>query len=321
MTYVSLHRRQILIGRACIPTAARLKTLRGPELADSNCPAKGIKMISTILAGFLAILTIPSVCFAEERFNSSKHTLPEAIQPAWESTFWVTALPGRKGGTGSAVLIASKVMNFGRRALYMLTADHVVTAKCGPQLGVCENIVLSSSQSLDLDANETIEESPRRTVTGAEVVGRLEMEDISLIKIVVANSEVWALRPISVAEHCDLKSGQPVFLIGFPNTHTRTAADMKAIDDQNVIKRRWSKGIILDPVYSQGNWMGITADALQGSSGGPAFNSGGDLIGILHRVPGNRYVGNESDDQVRRNWQSLLVLCDSVRTFLEGILN
>ena len=111
-----------------------------------------------------------------------------------------------------------------------------------------------------------------------------------------------------------------IFLIGFPNTLTRTAADMKAIDDQNVIRRRWSKGIILDPVYSQGDWMGVTADALQGSSGGPAFNTDGDLIGILHRVSGNRYVANESEDQARRNWQSLLVLCHSVRTFLEDIL-
>jgi len=273
-----------------------------------------------ILAGFLAILILPSVCFAEEGFNSSKDTLPEAIQPAWESTFWVTALPGHKGGTGSAVLIASKVMTSGGLALYLLTADHVVTAKCGPQLGVCNNIVLSSSQSRDLDANETIEESPRRTVTGAEVVDRLETEDISLIEIEVDNSEVWALRPVSVAEHCDLKSRQPVFLIGFPNTLTRTAAGMKAIDDQSVIKRRWSEGIMLDPVYSQGNWMGITADALQGSSGGPAFNTDGRLIGILHRVPGNRYVGNESEDQKRTNWQSLLVPCESVRTFLEGIV-
>ena len=280
-------------------------------------------MISKILAGFLAIssmclITIPSMCFAEEGFNSSKHTLPGAIQPAWESTFWVTALPGHKGGTGSAVLIASKVMNSSGLALYLLTADHVVTSKCGPQLGACKNIVLSSS--LVSDANNMIEDSPARTVTGAEVVDRLETEDVSLLKIMVDNSEVWALRPVSVAEHCDLKSGQPAFLIGFPNTLTRTAVDMKPIDDQNVIKRRWSKGIILDPVYSQGNWMGITADALQGSSGGPAFNTDGDLIGILHRVSGNRYVGNESEDQARRNWQSLLVLCDSVRTFLEDIL-
>jgi len=95
---------------------------------------------------------------------------------------------------------------------------------------------------------------------------------------------------------------------------------MKAIDDQNVIKRRWSKGIVLDPVYSQGNWIGVTADASQGSSGAPAFNTDGDLVGILHRVPGSRYVGDESEDQVRRNWQSLLVLCDSVKTFLEDIL-
>ena len=209
-------------------------------------------------------------------------------------------------------------MNSGGLALYLLTADHVVTSKCGPQLGACRNIVLSSS--LVSDANNMIEDSPARTVTGAEVVDRLETEDVSLLKIMVDNSEVWALRPVSVAEHCDLKSGQPVFLIGFPNTLTRTAVDMKAIDDQNVIKRRWSKGIILDPVYSQGNWMGITADALQGSSGGPAFSADGDLIGILHRVSGNRYVGNESEDQARRNWQSLLVPCDSVRTFLEDIL-
>jgi S1-C subfamily serine protease len=282
-------------------------------------------MISKILAVFLAIssmclLTIPSACFAEEGFNGSKHTLPGAIQPAWESTFSVTALPGQKGGIGSAVLVASKVMNSDRLALYMLTADHVVTAKCGPQLGACKNIVLSSSQSRNLDANDVIEGSSRRTVAGAEVVDRLETEDISLLKIVVDNSEVWALRPVSVAEHCDPKSGQPVFLIGFPNTLTRTAADMKAIDDQNVIKRRWSKGIVLDPVYSQGNWMGITADALQGSSGGPAFNTAGDLIGIVHRVSGDSYVGNESEDQVRRKSQSLLVLCDSVRTFLEDIL-
>lgn len=282
-------------------------------------------MISKILAGFLAIfsmclLPFPFACFAEEGFNGSKHTLPVAVQAAWESTFWVTVLPGHKGGTGSAVLVAAKVMNSDKLALYMLSADHVVTSKCGPQLGVCENIVLSSSQSFDSDANDVIEDSPRRTVTGAEVVDRLETEDISLLKIVVDNNEVWALRPVSVAEQCDLKSGQPIFLIGFPNTPMRNASDVKAIDDRKLIKRRWSKGVILDPVYSQGNWMGITADALQGSSGGPAFNTDGDLIGILHRVPGNRYVGNESEDQARRNWQSLLVHCDSVRTFLEDIL-
>ncbi|MGE5203898.1 MAG: S1 family peptidase [Acidobacteriota bacterium] len=280
-------------------------------------------MISKIPAGFLVIfsmclIAIPSVCFAEEGFNSSKHALPGAIQPAWESTFWVTALPGHKGGIGSAVLIAAKVASSGGLALYLLTADHVVTSKCGPRLGACENIVLSSS--LVSDANNTIEGSPARTATGAEVVDRLETEDVALLKITVVNNEAWALRPVTVAEHCDLKSGRPVFLIGFPNTLTRTAADMKPIDDQNVIRRRWSKGIVLDPVYSQGNWVGITADALQGSSGGPAFDTDGALVGILHRVSGNRYVGNESEDQARRNWQSLLVPCDSVRTFLEDVL-
>ena len=282
-------------------------------------------MISKILAGLLAIssmgsLADASVCFAEEGFNGDKHTLPEAIQPAWDATFSVTALPGQKGGIGSAVLIASKVMNANRLALYVLTADHVVGSKCGPQLGACKNIILSSDQYRDLDANDGIESSRRRTVTGAEVVDRLETEDLSLLKVVVDNSETWALRPASVAKHCDLKSGQPVFLVGFPNTRTRTAADMKAIDDQNAIMRRWSKGIILDPVYSLGNWIGITADALQGSSGGPAFDMAGDLIGIVHRVSGSSYAGDESEDQARRKWQSLLVLCDSVGTFLEDIL-
>src|SRR5205814_8579633 len=104
-----------------------------------------MEMISKILAGCLAIssmchLAIPSVCLAEEGFNDSKHTLPEAIQPAWEATFRVTTLSGQKGGIGSAVLIASKVMNSDRLALYILTADHVVTSKCGSQLGACNNL-------------------------------------------------------------------------------------------------------------------------------------------------------------------------------------
>jgi S1-C subfamily serine protease len=279
-------------------------------------------MLGDGLAGFLALssiclLAIPSESLAEEGFNSSRDGLPGPIQPAWEATFWAAALPDHKGGTGSAVLVSSGVTDSGRLALYILTADHVVTSKCGPQLGPCQNIVLTSSRSLDAAGSNVIEESPARTVTGAEVVARLEPKDIALLKIEVDNSKDWALRPVSVAKHCDLKSGQPIFLIGFPNTPARTAADMKAIDDQNVVRRRWSKGIVLDPVSSQGDWIGITADALQGSSGGPAFNADGELVGIVHRVSGNRYMGNESEDQARRNWQSLLVLCDSVRTFLE----
>jgi len=153
------------------------------------------RALSHIAIAF-ATFVIPCACFDEEGFNSSKHTLPEAIRPAWESTFWVTALPGHKGGIGSGVLVASKVMMSGRRALYVLTADHVVSTKCGARLGVCENIVLSSSQSRDLNASETIEDFPRRTVTGAEVVDRPETEDVSLLQIEVDNSEVWALRPV-----------------------------------------------------------------------------------------------------------------------------
>jgi len=282
-------------------------------------------MLGNALAGFLAIssicaLAIPSASFAKEGFNSSRDSLPGPIKPAWEATFWTAALPGHKGGTGSAVLVSFRDMNSGRRALYFLTADHVVTSKCGPQLGLCQNIVLSSSGSLDSAGNKVIEESPARTVTGAEVVARLEPEDLALLKIEVDNGPDWALRPASAAKHCDLKSGQPVFLIGFPNTPARAAADMKAIDDQNVVRRRWSEGIILDPVSSQGDWVGITADTLQGSSGGPAFNLDGELVGIVHRVSDNRYVGDESEDQARRKWQTLLVLCDSVRTFLEDAL-
>src|SRR5262249_34097352 len=97
-------------------------------------------MIPKILAGFLALSSVcgladTSACFAEEGFNGSKRTLPEAIQPAWDATFSVSALPDQKGGIGSAVLVASRVMSADRLALYMLTADHVVSSKCGPQLG------------------------------------------------------------------------------------------------------------------------------------------------------------------------------------------
>lgn len=295
-----------------------MEALSQPEINSEPVPVDGARSLPQ-LAGILAIATIgllayPSVCIAEEGFDASRETLPVAVQPAWEATFSVAALPGRKGGIGSAVLIASKPMGSGKLALYLLTADHVVASKCGPRLGACENIVLSSSR------NDAIEDSPKRTVTGAEVAGRLEPEDLSLLKIEVEDGEAWALRPVPVAEHCDPKPGQPVFLVGFPNALTRSAGDMKPIDDQAVLKRRWSKGIVLGPVSSQGDWVGTTADALQGSSGGPAFDADGGLIGVLHRVAGPRYAGNESEDKTRRSWQSLLVRCESIRTFLEDSL-
>lgn len=282
-------------------------------------------MTSKIAARLLAIsamciLAMRSGSLAEEGFSSDKHALAVAIQAVWESVFSITALPGQKGGTGSGVLVSSGLSSSGGRILHILTAEHVVSSKCGPRLGWCKNILLGSGRSPVSSGNGATEDSPMRTVSGAEVVARLEPLDLALLKVEVDTSEDWALQPVPVAKQCDQNQGRPVFLIGYPNTAARAAGGMEAIGDQGVMKRRWSRGVTLDPVASQGDWIGITADALQGSSGAPAFSADGDLVGIVHRVSGNRYVGNEAQDQAHRAWQSLLVPCDSVRTFLEEAL-
>ena len=164
----------------------------------------------------------------------------------------------------------------------------------------------------------------RRIIYGATIMKRSSKYDLALLKIVVNRAKYESITPIPFGSCDELYTDRQIYLLGFPHTDKRTAEGARSIENAEHRIRRWSRGYLMERI-EPGRWnkytvsqISTTADALEGSSGGPALNNKGEFWGLLSQVlmlksEGYPYLGNEGNS---REFHSLVVECWYIEKFL-----
>ncbi len=280
------------------------------------------KSVSTALTLFV-IFALEVSIQAEEGFFS-KDTLPPALSFAWDATFIVYDSKTR-GRNGTAFVIEKENLSYDRTRLTLLSADHVVQKMCGRGLGFCD-MVLSASVGFDRETRSNIlMDRKERTIYEARITNRAPKYDLTVLKVTVDRDKYESIQPIPLANCNELYMDEEIYMIGFPQTNRRTAEGAKFIEKAQQRIRRWSRGYIMERV-EPGRWnehsvsqLGTTADALEGSSGGPALNNKGEFWGLLSQTlrlaskENYPYLGRKENS---RRPHSLVVECWHIEKFL-----
>ncbi|MCH8922533.1 MAG: trypsin-like peptidase domain-containing protein [Planctomycetes bacterium] len=148
-----------------------------------------------------------------------------------------------KGGSGTGLVIGSSG--------YILTCDHVIDG------GDVVNI-----------AYRVTDKGKTRTLTSrAKVLRRDRDKDLALLKIVPASPLVTAL----LSPHTKIEAGERVTVIGNPGV------------GKTVLSHTMTEGIVSNPrrTIRGGTFIQTSAAVNPGSSGGPMFDSHGNVIGLV----------------------------------------
>ena len=280
------------------------------------------KNVSTALTLFV-IFSLEVSIQAEEGFFF-KDTLPPALSSAWEATFIVYDSETR-GRNGTAFVVEKENLSYDHTRLTLLSADHVVQKICGRGLGFCD-MVLSASVGFHRETRSNIfMDHKERTIYEARITKRAPKYDLTVLKVTVDRTKYESIRPIPLANCDELYTDEEIYLIGFPQTNRRTAEGAKFIEKAQHRIRRWSRGYMVERV-EPGKWnahpvsqIGTTADALEGSSGGPALNNKGEFWGLVSQTltlaskESDPYLGREGNS---RRPHSLVVECWHIEKFL-----
>ncbi len=116
-------------------------------------------------------------------------------------------------------------------------------------------------------------------------------KDLGFFIVRLAANRAPEFNPISIASKCnEAVAGEPAILFGFPGVSLRPIALQKEkIMAPNMVVKRSSVGMMTDETgFAEDQrgprlhlLVGTTADAMEGSSGGPLLNAQGEIIGIL----------------------------------------
>ncbi len=255
------------------------------------------------------------------RFQTKEGFQPSAsavLSNAWENTFAVTDGNETTPKISAAVLIFRKILN-GSIHLGFLTSGHSLLkmTKEG-QLGS-----LTVSRNIRMvDKLELIDK-----VYGDVVDSAVNMNyDLGFFILKITFAEYESFQPLQFSSACHVGRGDQVALIGFPGVFNRSVEDQKQpIMAPNTVTKRVSEGRYTgepqfgeDQVVHVNPLMGTTADAMIGSSGGPALTRKGELVGILvgslaKKSTEYRYMGDDTGRNLKSH--SFISNCSTTKIF------
>jgi len=145
-----------------------------------------------------------------------------------------------------------------------------------------------------------------------------------MMHIRASQQEHYEIVPFSMS--CSMPKNEKIVLIGFPGVFARDFKDQREkIMAPNLVTKRASIGIFVgEAKYGEDQsgyrfpLYGTTADAMDGSSGGPALDSSGQLIGIMvgsraRKENRNTYQGSETLGALQAH--SFITSCDVAKSF------
>jgi len=254
-------------------------------------------------------------CLADEGFFTGNR--PPAVAAIWRSVFALQCERRRSVYVASAFLVdrvekdRANVRHRRRADYYFVTAGHAIAQCKGRRRTLFENL---DQPEFEPDGI-TVARSPLR-LRSPEIVYVDKAYDLAILKAEAPSSaDIGA--PIAVDGTCDPDVGERLFTVGFAGVEKRRSLRLKREE------KRWSKGAIvgLGKAEFRGKeelYIATTIDSLPGSSGGPAVNDKGVLIGVVAKgvaAEENKFR-YDVDPKEPRDWQTFLAPCTAVKRLL-----
>jgi len=215
-----------------------------------------------------------------EGFNNYMNGLPEGVKPMWSASLLLLGTTDEGVGIGSAFVV--RIKRNGSRILgYLMTNNHVIRDFCDWN-GECPNLYTLNDIGINTRTGEVFRTGSNvLKVQGAKVIKTTNPPDLALLEVELTE-ESMAFLKIAAVNVNDATAGTAVYAIGFPNTSVRTSSSAKPIDDQTLVIKRWSEGVVERTIHVEGyeELLVHTADILPGNSGSGLFNRSGTVIGV-----------------------------------------
>lgn len=238
---------------------------------------------------------------------------PPAVRAAWRSVYALVC-DGRKDSYTATAFFVRKIKRDPPGTRRLMMADfYFVTA--GHAVEICKRrrraLVANLNGPRFEEDGITVVRRPRRYRSVKRVYVD-DAYDLAIVKI-TASANMRIGKPIAVDANCTPAMHEPVYTIGFPGVSTRGSLKLKRET------KRWSKGKIVglgiaDFRGIDATYIASTVDSLPGSSGGPAIDADGDLIGVVAKGASgvDNKFGYDVDPEKPDDWQTFLVPCDAV---------
>ncbi|MGZ5280253.1 MAG: trypsin-like peptidase domain-containing protein [Pseudobdellovibrionaceae bacterium] len=237
---------------------------------------------------------------------------------AWDQTYALTDGNEKTSTISGAVLVHKKIVG-NNMYLGFLTSGHSLDRLLAR--GPTSNIKVYR----DIRIVENFEKQGQVLGTVFNTVVNTDKElGYFMMHVPATEDRHYEIVPFSFS--CSLSRNEKIFLIGFPGVFARDFKDQQQkIMAPNLVTKRASDGLFVgeanygeDQSGYQYPLSGTTADAMEGSSGGPALNSSGHLVGVLvgsraRSENRNTYQGSDTVGALRAH--SFITSCDVSKSF------
>jgi hypothetical protein len=258
-----------------------------------------------LMAPFMASLTAQAL----EGLNIAN--APLAVSQASPSVFMLFAKSqvGQESSVHvAAAFVVSHSVNNGISYIELLTAKHVIESFCQSD-GRCPALQLYQNPRIEYrDYNYDFKNAGPYTMN-PQLIAKSEKSDLALLRIPWSSKK--PIHELRFVENLP-RSSDKLYPIGFPIVYRRELPGSSV--QPTLVTKRWSEGHLISLIKEERGFnfirikpgdsapflLGISADGMNGNSGGPVINDEGAAAGIVYAtaaIAANRYAFTGSNGE------------------------